>query len=86
MSKEDEVFKNDLEHKRDVLAALRIEHNDYHFAQDLARQDRPAMAPKPPSSGTGKPKSSSSSTSTKKRKRDKESEGIAKFFVKKTKA
>ncbi|KAI5122546.1 hypothetical protein M0805_005273 [Coniferiporia weirii] len=65
-----------------ALANLRVEHDDYHFAQDLARQDGSTITAAAPSD---KPKSPPSRPA-KKRKKHKEPEGIAKFFIKKTKA
>ncbi|KAI0714431.1 DNA/RNA polymerase [Cerioporus squamosus] len=62
----------------DALAALRLEHADFHFAQELAAAgdgDAPKRVirpvDKPPSSATGK-----------KRKKKPADEGIAKFFQK----
>ena len=55
-----------------VLAKLRMEHDDFHFAQDLANGSD-APAPSRPQSGSRTPK----------RKKAREPEGIAKFFVKK---
>ncbi|KAI5892593.1 DNA/RNA polymerase [Schizophyllum commune H4-8] len=53
-----------------ALAALRLEHDDFHFAQDLARSERvtPTPAPVRP---------------TKKRKKGGKAEGIEKFFARK---
>lgn len=53
------------EDEKDVaLVALRAEHDDFHFAQDLARQDHDGQNISPP----------------KKKKKGSEARGIAKFF------
>jgi DNA polymerase eta len=55
-----------------ALAKLRAEHDDFHFAQDLAN-DTDAQAPSQRRSRSGPPK----------RKKTTEPKGIAKFFIKK---
>lgn len=53
------------EDEKDVaLVALRAEHDDFHFAQDLSRQDDDGLNNSPP----------------KKKKKGSEARGIAKFF------
>lgn len=74
----DAGLTDDSEITRDTLARLKIEHDDFHFAQDLARQqdadnDGQTRAP-------GVPRSQSKAT---KKKRKKEPEGIERFFRKK---
>jgi len=67
--------------RESALAALKLEHEDFHFAQDLARGDRPVI--KNTASGSGSP--------TRPVKRQKkggqasEPAGIARFFVQKGK-
>ncbi|TCD65937.1 DNA-directed DNA polymerase eta rad30 [Steccherinum ochraceum] len=79
----------DGELKKEALAALRQEHDDWHFAEDLSRQhvaDHPRRAIRPTSqSNSSGSKPRSGSTNGKKRRKDKDSEGgkgIAKFFSK----
>ncbi|KAL1694318.1 hypothetical protein GGG16DRAFT_47685 [Schizophyllum commune] len=62
---------DDADGRASALAALRLEHDDFHFAQDLARSERvtpTANAPIRPS---------------KKRKKGGKAEGIEKFFARK---
>ncbi|KIJ14289.1 hypothetical protein PAXINDRAFT_79476 [Paxillus involutus ATCC 200175] len=54
------------------LAKLRVEHDDFHFAQDLANGSDNSVSVKPSSSSRGA-----------KRKKEAEPKGIAKFFIKK---
>ncbi|EJD06732.1 eta DNA polymerase [Fomitiporia mediterranea MF3/22] len=69
--------------RQDALAVLRMEHDDYHFAQDLARQDKQSTSS---ASVPEKRKPSSSSTrQVKKRKKEHQPEGIARFFIKERK-
>ena len=65
--------------KKSALQTLRQEHADYHFAQDLARSDRP---PPPPSPTRPSP----SKKAKKMKKGDTQAAGIAKFFVQKSKS
>ena len=69
----------------DVLSNLRREHDDYHFAQEIARQD--SLRPISSSSGWEKSKAvspSRESKQTRKRKRDAppQSEDITRYFKK----
>ena len=69
----------------DVLSNLRREHDDYHFAQEIARQD--SLRPISSSSGRAKSKAVSpprESKQTRKMKRDTppQSEDITKYFKK----
>ena len=73
---------DDREAREDALASLRMEHDDWHFARDLSREEN---SPKPPSLSTKSSSPSSSAPTMKKRKQGKEPGGIAKFFVKKAK-
>ncbi|OCH84811.1 DNA polymerase eta [Obba rivulosa] len=57
---------------RDMLAALRMEHEDFHFAQELAGQSEDVSAPR---------KIRPSDTPVTKRKVPKVKEGIARFFT-----
>ncbi|EGN99076.1 hypothetical protein SERLA73DRAFT_168617 [Serpula lacrymans var. lacrymans S7.3] len=57
-----------------VLAVLRMEHDDFHFAQDLAKSSGADISSS---------KGSSPSRATKRRKKQVEPKGIAKFFRKK---
>ncbi|KAH8118115.1 eta DNA polymerase [Phellopilus nigrolimitatus] len=82
---DDDIFLNIRETNQHALANLRIEHEDYHFAQDLARREGFTITA-PSSSGKPNSKSSSPSRPAKKRKKQKEPEGIAKFFTKKAKS
>ena len=77
--------------RMNAIESLRMEHSDYHFAQDLAREVNVPM-----SNFSAKSVSKSSKqgnkelspprpTKGRKRKGD-EPEGIAKFFIKKAKA
>ncbi|OBZ72407.1 N-acetyltransferase eso1 [Grifola frondosa] len=66
--------------RSDALAALRMEHADFHFAQDLAKESSDNDAPKRIIRPIDK------TTSKKRRKQtadDSEAEGIAKFFNRK---
>ncbi|KAH7884682.1 hypothetical protein F5I97DRAFT_1929522 [Phlebopus sp. FC_14] len=60
-------FDNDLEQRADAMAALRMEHKDYHFAQDLANGLDKSAPVKPGSS---------------RKQREVERKGIARFFKK----
>ncbi|GLB40498.1 putative eta dna polymerase [Lyophyllum shimeji] len=70
------------------LEALRREHDDFHFAQDLAKESAGGLVISGPSksrTGNGKPVSGASKGSPKKKKRRKdapENVGIEKFFRK----
>ena len=68
---ESEVGNAETDHAA-TLAKLRLEHDDFHFAQDLAN-GTDAQAPSQPRSRSGPPK----------RKKTTEAKGIAKFFIKK---
>lgn len=65
-----------------AMVAARLEHDDWHFAKDLARQP-PTSSPSPPTSPKKRKSSSSSDTGVKAKKRKKEPVGIAKYFAKK---
>ena len=65
-----------------ALRNLSAEHDDYHFARDLARSEGPINSG--PMLGKGEAKRKASPTRPMKRKKHK-SEGIAKFFIKKEK-
>lgn len=67
---ENEVDPAEVDHA--ALAKLRMEHDDFHFAQDLANGSD-TRAPSPPRSRSKTPK----------RKKITEPKGIAKFFIKK---
>lgn len=63
--------------KEEALEALRVEHTDFHYAQELSRQLGSPGSPRrfrPSSADQPQPPS-------KKKKRPKEREGIAKFFA-----
>ena len=60
-----------------ALSALRMEHEDFHFAQDLARNDAPAIAPLKAESPTRPVK--------KRRKQQAQPADITRFFPKKDK-
>ncbi|EIN09832.1 DNA/RNA polymerase [Punctularia strigosozonata HHB-11173 SS5] len=63
--------------RRDALAALRIEHDDFHFAEELAKPKiKPNRGVVPPTS-----KARGKNTAKTKSKIAKEQEGIAKFFT-----
>ncbi|KAG6817165.1 hypothetical protein H0H87_012126 [Tephrocybe sp. NHM501043] len=64
------------------LAALRLEHDDYHFAQDLAKESVSGPVISVPSGSTKKSLKPLSKTSPKKKKRRKEepARGIEQFF------
>ncbi|KAG6328300.1 hypothetical protein ID866_10789 [Astraeus odoratus] len=66
------------EQRISALAILRQEHEDFHFAQDLANESGPVIKP----SSSSKP-TSKSSKPTSKRGRETEPKGIEKFFGKK---
>lgn len=77
--------------QEELLMKAKLEHDDYHFAQDLARESGPARPAitadsKPPSSSSGKPKSKPKSVTAKPAKKRKptppEPKGIEKFFKK----
>ncbi|KZW03683.1 DNA/RNA polymerase [Exidia glandulosa HHB12029] len=74
----------DDETREAAMVGARLEHEDWHFAKDLARQP-PTSSPSPPHSSPKKRKSSSSSDAGngKVKKRKKEPVGIAKYFAKK---
>jgi len=64
-----------------ALAAMKLEHDDFHFAQDLARENRPIITNT--ASGSGSPK-----RPVKKQKKGAQSSkpaGIAQFFAQKGK-
>ena len=80
------VILDATEIKRSMLEKLRIEHDDYHFAQDLARQDR-SESENGVSVSRSLPKrrpSRSPDRSVKKKRKPKapEAQGIAKYFIK----
>lgn len=67
----DQFTSNEFEHdaRAQALIALQVEHNDFHFAQDLSKaSDQPINVAK---------------VVAKKKKQKKEPEGIARFFMKK---
>ncbi|KAG5645533.1 hypothetical protein DXG03_005808 [Asterophora parasitica] len=74
--------------QEDQLAAFRLEHDDFHFAQDLAKESTGGLVISGPSKGTPvgavKGHMGPSNTSPKKKKRRKErpAMGIEKFFKK----
>lgn len=73
------AFQN-AEDRASVIAALRLEHDDWHFAQDLARGESPAPnGGKRIVPGPGQPQAQGS----KAKKRKKETTGIEKFFMRK---
>ena len=80
----------DDEIKAEALAALRQEHDDWHFAQDLSRQPAPderrhSIRPQSSKGGNGSGVHQRSPPKSKKRLKDKDSKsdkGIAKFFSK----
>lgn len=77
-----EMWAWDDDCKQDALAGLRLEHADFHFAEDLAKEsssDAPKkiIRPQPPST-----KASSSKPPRKKVKPKSQDEGIARFFNK----
>lgn len=64
--------------REEALEALRVEHTDFHYAQELSRQLSSSGAPlkfRPSSAERAQPPANS------KKKRPKEREGIAKFFA-----
>ena len=62
---------DDADGRASALAALRLEHDDFHFAQDLARSERVTPTPNAPI------------RPSKKRKKGGKAEGIEKFFARK---
>ncbi|KAF8072017.1 DNA polymerase eta [Lyophyllum atratum] len=70
------------------LAALRLEHDDFHFARDLAKESAGGLVISGPSKGTtisAKPISGASRGSPKKKRRKEQpGSGIEKFFGRKT--
>lgn len=77
----DELRNLDADCKQDALVALRLEHDDFHFAQDLSKETPPDAPRK-----IIRPQSSSSKSNTKpprkKLKPKSQDEGIARFFNK----
>ena len=70
------------ETRRKALENLRLEHDDFHFAQDLAHQER--QAPIPALSSHKPNRTTSASRQTGKRRKEKDPEGgIARYFTKK---
>ncbi|CAL1716039.1 unnamed protein product [Somion occarium] len=75
----DELHSLDDDIKQEALASLRVEHDDFHFAQDLAKEshsDSPKRAIRPQSS------TSSTAKPPPKKKRKSQEKGIARFFDK----
>ncbi|KAL1746948.1 hypothetical protein HDZ31DRAFT_80876 [Schizophyllum fasciatum] len=65
---------DDASERANALAVLRLEHDDFHFAQDLARSERTTPIPVA---------AQVSDRPSKKRKKTGKAEGIEKFFVRK---
>ncbi|THH10886.1 hypothetical protein EW145_g1009 [Phellinidium pouzarii] len=78
-----DLFLDFEEMRQNAFTNIRVEHDDYHFAQDLAHRYGTANAASPSKRSIAIP---TSLRPAKKKKTQKEPEGIAKFFIKKTKA
>lgn len=74
------VFSEDAEEMAGALAALKIEHDDFHFAQDLSRQHSEEEAPRRDSVKPTSSRTSSTSSGGKKKKKV-ESKGIGRYFA-----
>ncbi|KAL4250808.1 hypothetical protein ABKN59_006011, partial [Abortiporus biennis] len=74
--------------KSEALATLRLEHEDFHFAQDLSKEDSKSDGPKrvirlQPQSGPSNGSKSSGKKKKAKPREDDKAKGIARFFANK---